>query len=482
MPRKKVPKDTLAAAPQVYEHRESSPTVQTGNDSTLPLSSFCSSLQEFSESLAKLVEASYLAFIPELCSFDFQFAPHATFLVDLSKLPSLAQTLPKKAGVSSSQSNGPNGREKEPDLYLVSAAGVMSLADIEADRVAKQKAVARAIVNAVQEVDGYKYANARQHPLKEEEGVRIAFTCNDSQQNKDRAANTKEGRASEAANQGSEEIEGGEEGKRKRPKSRLPTYDCKGAVNVKFSTKSQVLEVKYRHLMVHRETAWRSRGKQIVSKQDAETLKTKRRKMKEGGKSGTGTATAEANAVAGTKKRKRKTKEELGRIKAREQGEMNGDESQPLASGRPPVASADGRNLDTLAELLRADIDNMNQEAAATAGDADNGRATDGTASENEHKTKAARSREGCLACRKRKIKVCDSDQRLLTAKSTTRSKVLRIVMAVRSNQTKLPKVSGREAELRMARETSSQTCETSTSHSSNRENDRGSVKGCCVL
>jgi hypothetical protein len=35
--------------------------------------------------------------------------------------------------------------------------------------------------------------------------------------------------------------------------TRLPTYDCKGSIFVKFSASQQIVDVVYQHLPVHRE-------------------------------------------------------------------------------------------------------------------------------------------------------------------------------------------------------------------------------------
>lgn len=426
MPRKKASKKTTAEAPYVYEHwDEPSPHPQPDNDLNSSSSSLCSSLQEFSASLDKQLEDSYSAFIPELCSFNFQFAPHASFLVDLSQLPSLAQTLPKKAGFPSAHNDETSVKEKgkELDLYLVSAAGTMNLADVEVDRMAKQKAVARAIIHAVQEIDGYKYINERRYHLKEEDGSRFTFCCSDSQQNKDRAANVKKKAQPSKDVQDGEGHEEAEEG-RKKNKFRLPTYDCKGAITIKFSTKSQVLEVKYRHLMVHRETAWRNHEKKTVSKEEIEARnearREKRRKAKEEGEEGSGKR--ETDPVTGKRKRQRRSKKESEIIGAREQDELppsaiNDDRNQPPMARRSTSWNADGRNLNTLAELLKADIDNMNA-AAGAAKDANqngtvpatNGHATGNVVSGDGRKRKATRHKGACLVCRKRKIKVSGSD------------------------------------------------------------------------
>ncbi|KAL9080596.1 MAG: hypothetical protein Q9157_000651 [Trypethelium eluteriae] len=440
MPRKRAPKTTHVPAstprPYVYEHTEDpSPSVQPPSPSAQPPStttnssntSLCASLPSFSAALSEHLRGSDLAFIPELCVYTFRFEPSASFLVDLSSLPSLAQTLPKKAnsvGSSGATLNGSEQRkgEREKELYLVTVAGTLNLADTEADRLAKQKAVARAIVDTVQETDGYMYARTHQRVLKEEQGVHMTFNCSDSQQNKDRVANKKRSKAGDANQEQDEGREGGilegENGENveknnKKTSKRLPTYDCKGAVTVRFSSKSKVLEVVYRHLMVHRETAWQTRQpRKRASKEEAELRREEKRKAKEKERRA---GVSRLSPTIGKRKRGPLSAEGQKNMEANEQGlgagEVNGgtDSQSPerwkLASG-----SMDESNLDTLAELLRADIDNMNQEAAAVAAAiaaSEDTRIAGETAKTMGQKKKTVRTKGNCLTCRKRKVK-CD--------------------------------------------------------------------------
>ncbi|KAL9097465.1 MAG: hypothetical protein Q9165_000361 [Trypethelium subeluteriae] len=393
MPRKRATKTAPTPRPYVYEHREDpSPSVQPPSPSAQPLcattnssnTSLCTSLPGFSTALSENLEGSDLAFIPELCLYTFRFEPSASFLVDLSSLPSLAQTLPKKAnniGNGGATSNGSEqrGLEKEKQLYLVTVAGTLNLADTEADRAAKQKAVARAIVDTVQEVDGYRYARTHQRVLKEEQGVHVTFSCCDSQQNKDRAANRKRSKATDENDGQGEGGEGGmpagENGedieKSKKTSKQLPTYDCKGAVTVRFGPKSQVLEVVYRHLMVHRETAWQARpSRKRGSKEEMESRREEKRKAKEEKERQAGAP--RQGSTIGKRKRAPLSKGGQKKMEANEQcpgaGEADGGaDSQSPEKWRLASGSMDESNLDTLAELLRVDIDNMNQEAAAVA-------------------------------------------------------------------------------------------------------------------
>ena len=100
------------------------------------------------------------------------------------------------------------------------------------EQLKKQKAIAKAIVAAAQQVDGYRYSFHNNWVSKEDEACRFSYYCNDSTLNKGRAANEGAGMA----------------GKRKVK----PVYDCNGILHIKFSVTKQNLEVLYRHVPVHK--------------------------------------------------------------------------------------------------------------------------------------------------------------------------------------------------------------------------------------
>ena len=100
------------------------------------------------------------------------------------------------------------------------------------DQMRKQKAIAKAIVKAISEVDGYRYSFHNNWLSKEDEACRFSYYCNDSTLNKGRAAN-------EGA---------GMEGKKKVK----PVYDCQGLIWVKFSITKNNLEIQYKHIPLHK--------------------------------------------------------------------------------------------------------------------------------------------------------------------------------------------------------------------------------------
>lgn len=109
-----------------------------------------------------------------------------------------------------------------------------------------QRAAAKGIVTAVQDLDGFKYCFNNNWTSKDDDGYRYSYTCLDSLENKDRHANGF--RATNAA--------------KRRPGAntrgvRKPTYDCKGQIAVKFSGVRQSVEVVYKHHPIHKTVAER---------------------------------------------------------------------------------------------------------------------------------------------------------------------------------------------------------------------------------
>ncbi|KAF2638568.1 hypothetical protein P280DRAFT_404552 [Massarina eburnea CBS 473.64] len=118
------------------------------------------------------------------------------------------------------------------------------------ERLKLQRAIARSILETIQEIDGFKYAERQALNKEGSDGTRFKYVCVDSLQNRDRKANRKKGKGKE------KEIEAEEGGNRKSEgpqatKPTLPTYDCNGAIYIKFSTKRDAIHVVYRHNPIH---------------------------------------------------------------------------------------------------------------------------------------------------------------------------------------------------------------------------------------
>ncbi|RMY65613.1 hypothetical protein D0863_08991 [Hortaea werneckii] len=111
-------------------------------------------------------------------------------------------------------------------------------------RQSVQRAASRAIVQAIEASDGFKYSFNNAWAAKDDRGLRFSYICQDSMQNKDRHAN--------GFTKTQKHLKGeGERGPRK------PTYDCKGSISVKFSQVRRTVDIYYRHNAVHASVAER---------------------------------------------------------------------------------------------------------------------------------------------------------------------------------------------------------------------------------
>lgn len=109
---------------------------------------------------------------------------------------------------------------------------------------------------AIEEADGFKYSERHAYnPKIGGDGARLNYVCQDSLQNKDRKANKKK--------QEAEAEDGDESGATK--KDLIPTYDCGGAINIKFSIKRDAVHVVYKHNPIHRDVESRRSGDEYVN-------------------------------------------------------------------------------------------------------------------------------------------------------------------------------------------------------------------------
>jgi hypothetical protein len=162
-------------------------------------------------------------------------------------------------------------------------------------KLRRQRAVGRAILRSIQEVDGFNYFEKEAWDTKHADGYRFKYLCKDSYQNKDRAANKSRkstdpssfqsingagtpgasgtpsaqpppppsaaGGAPDAGASGDQSPTKGDvsEWFKKHgitppaadSPNRLPTYDCKGSIFVKFSSSQGVVDVVYQHSPIH---------------------------------------------------------------------------------------------------------------------------------------------------------------------------------------------------------------------------------------
>jgi hypothetical protein len=142
---------------------------------------------------------------------------------------------------------GTDGSENYPGvtttLPKTSITNILNASAGQARQIV-QRAASRALVQAIEATDGFKYSFNNAWSAKDEEGLRFSYICQDSMQNKDRHAN--------GFHKTQKHLKGeGERGPRK------PTYDCKGSISVKFSQVRKCVEVYYRHYAIHASVAER---------------------------------------------------------------------------------------------------------------------------------------------------------------------------------------------------------------------------------
>lgn len=116
---------------------------------------------------------------------------------------------------------------------------------------ASTDSIPRSIIAAIEEADGFKYSERHAHnPKTGGDGARLRYVCQDSLENKDRKANRKK----------KMEIAGNNDERPKAKRDLAPTYDCGGAIHIKFSVKREAINVVYKHNPIHRDVASRQRN------------------------------------------------------------------------------------------------------------------------------------------------------------------------------------------------------------------------------
>ncbi|KAH7117811.1 hypothetical protein B0J11DRAFT_552543 [Dendryphion nanum] len=114
-------------------------------------------------------------------------------------------------------------------------------------RLKTQRAIARSFTDIIQSIDGFKYSE--RHALNKDgsDGTRFKYICIDSWQNRDRKANVKKEKGVQ------NEIVDPEQLAARRKRGELPTYDCGGAIHIKFSIKRAAVNIVYKHNSIHRD-------------------------------------------------------------------------------------------------------------------------------------------------------------------------------------------------------------------------------------
>ena len=259
---------------------------------------------------------------------EFYFPTSAAFMVFSGEFQGTKEAYKAKAG-------------HYPNLGRTAISVVDALSPMEPkEQLRKQKAIAKALVDSMSNVDGYRYSFHNNWISKEDEACRFSYYCNDSTLNKGRAANEGAGMV----------------GKKKVK----PVYDCNGVIHIKFSVTKQSLEVLYKHIPVHqtyeerapppRKNSKRRKFLELFAPDKLPKPGEKKRKLKEpkepkprkkrrATEPPPGTADAVATAVANGDDSLAPLMDFLGSAEKEGEATTNGDDGAPSSSD-PPIFPA----------------------------------------------------------------------------------------------------------------------------------------------
>ncbi|KAI8942181.1 hypothetical protein NX059_000268 [Plenodomus lindquistii] len=221
----------------------------------------CPTLESLDGALRNELDKSASSLIPTAIVTEFIFAAASTITIPVTHQPNLDALI-------------------EPADFLQSITVEHALCrDVDNKETLKaQRTIARSIIDTIEDADGFKYKERSVSNTKSGDGLRLRYVCTDSPQSHIRAKSAKSHESEDsdvdaASNRGP------------------PTYDCGGAVHVKFSIKREAINVVYKHNPIHTH----SEEVEIVSLDPANNASNQ--------------PTA-PNATNGTKKRKRKSMQE----------------------------------------------------------------------------------------------------------------------------------------------------------------------------
>ncbi|EUC48153.1 hypothetical protein COCMIDRAFT_88243 [Bipolaris oryzae ATCC 44560] len=186
----------------------------------------CPTLESLAGALRNEVDKNAFSFIPTHVVTEFVFAPASTITMPVTQQPNLDILI-------------------EPADHLQSIAVEHALCkDIHGkQRLQVQRAIARSIITTIQETDGFAYSERSAQNRDGSDGVRFKYVCLDSLQNRYRKSNKKR--------DVSHDSDGSDVEAEKNGNGALPTYDCGGAVHIKFSLKREAINVVYKHNPIH---------------------------------------------------------------------------------------------------------------------------------------------------------------------------------------------------------------------------------------
>ncbi|KAF2015472.1 hypothetical protein BU24DRAFT_408683 [Aaosphaeria arxii CBS 175.79] len=196
----------------------------------------CPTLESLDGALRNELEKSATSFVPTQVVTEFVFANTSTITISVSHQGQL-----EPLGLVPADF---------PQSITVEHAFCRNLEGKE--RLKVQRAIARSFIESIQEADGFRYSE-RQATINSD-GSRFKYVCWDSLQNRDRKRNSKKENVTDQNDS--------DEHKSERANRQLPTFDCKGAIHIKFSFKRDAVNVIYIHNPIHRDTKSRQENEQ----------------------------------------------------------------------------------------------------------------------------------------------------------------------------------------------------------------------------
>ncbi|ORY00544.1 hypothetical protein BCR34DRAFT_627952 [Clohesyomyces aquaticus] len=220
---------------------------------------------------------------------------------------------------------------QQPSLIAVEHALCKNLEG--KDRLKTQRAISRSFIETIQDIDACKYCERHAMNREGTNGSRFKYVCVDSLQNQDRRASITKKK---------EEQENGIED---APKSTaLPTYNCSGAVHIKFSTKRDAINVVYRHNPIHGPPTTRNGdtdGRYMPTQPGSSVPTTTKRRKRNASSS----SPEVSRTPASNKKKKSKQPESPSQSRSSEKASRPEPVSPKAAKAKTPCIRCKDRNI-----------------------------------------------------------------------------------------------------------------------------------------
>lgn len=153
----------------------------------------CGNVEGLVSSFRWLVDNATSSLVPDAvtCQFILGVDTVVEIRATSKETPSFLALIQKQPESQAADADGKSPESENPPAkkYTVSVASALAAFSDDAERLKTQRALARAIVEAIQDVDGYRYFEKQVWGTKGPDGCRFRFPCVDSLQNRERAAN-----------------------------------------------------------------------------------------------------------------------------------------------------------------------------------------------------------------------------------------------------------------------------------------------------